>query len=152
MRSCRCNRENRHRGLCNSRATIPGAEALNQGSEPLPEAQSTAAGGRCHCCWRCAYACFPSATYCSHACACYWSPASAVSRGCFLALLVMTSVVNVLITTNCTCIALPESRPASDDVMRNADSPTSSASLSASQAMVTPKLEERVGLDDSEPG
>lgn len=74
-KSAWCNRENRHRGLCNSRATIPGAEALNQGSEPLPEAQSTAA-----------------------------------------------------------------------------DSPTSSASLSASQAMVTPKLEERVGLDDSEPG
>ena len=34
----------------------------------------------------------------------------------------------------------------------HADSPTASASLSASQEMVTPKLEERVELEDSEPG
>ena len=41
---CRCNRENRHRGLCNSRATIPGAEAYNQNAEPAVEKQQTVAG------------------------------------------------------------------------------------------------------------
>lgn len=36
---CRCNRENRHRGLCNSRATIPAAEAFTQASEAAVEEQ-----------------------------------------------------------------------------------------------------------------
>ena len=41
---CRCNRENRHRGLCNSRATIPGTEAYSQNTEPASEKQQSAAG------------------------------------------------------------------------------------------------------------
>lgn len=46
---CRCNRENRHRGLCNSRATIPAAEAVTQGTDTAvegPQSQLTA-GGHC---------------------------------------------------------------------------------------------------------
>ena len=42
--TCRCNRENRHRGLCNSRATIPGAEAYSQGTEPANANQQSVAG------------------------------------------------------------------------------------------------------------
>lgn len=42
-KSAWCNRENRHRGLCNSRATIPGAEAYNQNAEPAAEKQQTVA-------------------------------------------------------------------------------------------------------------
>lgn len=38
-KSAWCNRENRHRGLCNSRATIPAAEAFTQASEAAVEEQ-----------------------------------------------------------------------------------------------------------------
>ena len=46
---CRCNRENRHRGLCNSRATIPAAEAVTQGNDAAVEGQQPHLGPGRHC-------------------------------------------------------------------------------------------------------
>ena len=46
---CRCNRENRHRGLCNSRATIPAAEAVTHATDAAVEGQQTQLAAGRHC-------------------------------------------------------------------------------------------------------